>query len=386
MGDLSVSLRGSGEDGAANLGIESCLPLLLPLFRAGVPVWLVGGAVRDALEHRSPRDFDFVAGADVGTLRSLLPQAVPVGGRIPTLVLSRGKGQSPLQLLAGDRGILPDLERRDFSINAMAWLVSGAGLCGEILDPFGGREDLTIGRLRVPLAFRDPFREDPVRVLRLCRFVATRGFTVEPATLSMARRALDDLAGVAGERRLREIGLFWEGEAIGRVLQTLPGDFCGEVLRAGIFGRNLARLPVSWPREALSQAIKAGTGSGLVRLWIFAWEVAGPEGGEERRWGRSLWGERAGVDLPLSRRDRHRLLALDRQRSALRGWIAAGPPSPRDLAGLGRDPFLGEGARLVARDLPEERRDLFFQWVRQRERESQALLAGRLRILPRRRS
>ena len=356
------------EEGAKTIGLNECVALLAPLFRAGIPVWLVGGAVRDALEKRPPRDFDFVGEADPGTLRRLLPQAVSVGGKIPTLVLSRGKGRTPLQLSGGEKGLLADLERRDFSMNAMAWQVSPTGLEGEILDPFGGREDLKNRRLRVPLASRDPFREDPVRVLRLMRFVATRGYTVEPATLGMARGAMKDLAKVAGERRLREVELFWVGEALDMVTRNLPEDFCGEALRAGIFGRNLPALPLSQSREAFLRAVEATTSSGLVRMWIFAWEAAGSEGGVETRWGRSLWGGKGGADLPLSRIDRHRLVTLDRLKGVLSRWPMLGPWDRRSLTLVGRDPSKGEVARLVARGLPEELRVHFLMWARQGER------------------
>ena len=356
------------EEGAKTIGLNECVVLLAPLFQAGVPVWLVGGAVRDALEKRPPRDFDFVGEADPGTLRRLLPQAVSVGGKIPTLVLSRGKGRTPLQLSGGEKGLLADLERRDFSMNAMAWQVSPTGLEGEILDPFGGREDLKNRRLRVPLASRDPFREDPVRVLRLMRFVATRGYTVEPATLAMARGAMKDLAKVAGERRLREVMLFWAGESLDQVTRNLPEDFCGEALRAGIFGRNLPALPLSQSREAFLRAVEATTSSGLVRMWIFAWEAAGSEGGVETGWGRSLWGGKGGAALPLSRIDRHRLVTLDRLKGVLSRWPLFGPWDRRSLSLVGRDPSKGEVTRLVARGLPEELRFHFLMWARQGER------------------
>ena len=375
-----------GEEGAKNVGLEGCLPLLAPLFRAGIPVWLVGGAVRDALEGRVPRDADFVGGADVESLRRCLPKAVPVGRQNPTLVLSLGKGRAPLEISGTRQGILADLERRDFSVNAMAWRVSPTGLEGEIVDPFGGREDLKKGRLRVPLASRDPFREDPVRVLRLLRFVSTRGYSVEGATLRMAREAIDDLPRVAGERRLREIALFWEGEALDRVREALPEDFCGRVLSSGIFGKKLFPLSAEKGREAYARAAEARAGSGLVRMWIFAWEAVGPEGGVEMRWGRSLWRGGGGSDLPFSRSDRHLLVALDLLKSVLEGWPAAGPLDPRSVKRLWRDPSQGEVARWVAEKLPTDLQDPFWQWVRQEERVGQRLSTDGFRSLPRYRS
>ena len=367
--------------------LESALPLLEPLFRAGIPVWLVGGAVRDRVAEEAPRDFDLFAEAEGETLRRLLPRGSSVGGRIPTLVLPRGKGEAPLQISGGSGGLLADLARRDFSVNAMAWRVGPDGLTGEIVDPFHGREDLRKRLLRVPQGSRDPFREDPVRVLRLLRFVATGGYSVEEETCTFAREAVEGLATVAGERRLRELSLFWEGVHIPWVREKVPVDFSERALRSAVFGKNLSSLPGQDPEgRALLRALGAETRSGRVRMWLFAWEAAGVEGGVETPWGRSLWRGRGGADLPLSRTDRHVLVTLDRLRSVLSSWPAVGPLDPRDLVLIGRDPSGGEVARLVARELPEGLRDRFFQWARQEERESRRLADEGIRNLPRRKN
>lgn len=369
--------------------LESTLPLLEPIFRAGIPVWLVGGAVRDMVAGEAPRDFDFFAEAEGETLRRLLPRGASVGGRVPTLVLPREKGKAPLQISDGSGGLHADLSRRDFSVNAMAWRVGPDGLKGEIVDPFHGREDLRNRLLRVPQSSRDPFREDPVRVLRLLRFVATGGYSVEAGTGEMARSAVEGLASVAGERRLRELALFWEGAHIAGVSEKVYESFCELALRAGIFGKNLPSPPTADPGGrggCFLRSVRPEMISGRVRMWIFAWEAAGADGGVQMRWGRSLWRGKVGSDLPLSRTDRHFLVTLDRLRSVLNSWPAAGPLAPRDLVLIGRDSSMGEVARLVARGLPEELRDQFFQWVRQEERESQRLAEDGIRSLPRRRN
>ena len=77
-----------------------------------------------------------------------------------------------------------DLARRDFTVNAMAIPLDANGRPGDVVDRFGGRDDLVGGVLR---AVGDPgarFREDALRMLRAVRFVATLGFAVEPATCS----------------------------------------------------------------------------------------------------------------------------------------------------------------------------------------------------------
>jgi putative nucleotidyltransferase with HDIG domain len=107
-----------------------------------------------------------------------------------------------------------DLGRRDFTINAMAWVADDldAGR-GHLVDPFGGREDLAAGILR---AVGDPerrFTEDALRLLRGVRFVTTLGLALDPAT-EAAMAAMAPAAGrLSGERirdeLLRLLG--WEG-------------------------------------------------------------------------------------------------------------------------------------------------------------------------------
>jgi poly(A) polymerase len=90
-----------------------------------------------------------------------------------------------------------DLLRRDFTINAMA----RDPLTGEIIDPFGGREDLRAQRLRA--VGDDPaarFAEDPLRLLRAVRFAVQLDFTIESATAEAIVRQADTLAKISNER------------------------------------------------------------------------------------------------------------------------------------------------------------------------------------------
>jgi tRNA nucleotidyltransferase (CCA-adding enzyme) len=92
--------------------------------------------------------------------------------------------------------ITADLARRDFTVNAIAI----DPVSGEVIDPFGGREDLTRGVLR---AVGDPvqrFSEDGLRVLRAARFVASLELTLDPATEAAIPSTLDTYRKVAKER------------------------------------------------------------------------------------------------------------------------------------------------------------------------------------------
>ncbi len=90
-----------------------------------------------------------------------------------------------------------DLLRRDFTINAMA----RDPLTGQILDPYGGRNDLDLGLIRA--VGNDPerrFDEDPLRLLRAARFASQLGFTIEPATRAAMKRQAATLEKISRER------------------------------------------------------------------------------------------------------------------------------------------------------------------------------------------
>ena len=103
-----------------------------------------------------------------------------------------------LPLVEPAAGIDADLGRRDFTINAMAVPLGGEA---RLIDPYGGRDDLGSGLLRVlhPASFED----DPTRALRAARYAARFGFEPEPQTAALLRRA--DLSTVSANRRDAEL-------------------------------------------------------------------------------------------------------------------------------------------------------------------------------------
>jgi tRNA nucleotidyltransferase (CCA-adding enzyme) len=154
-------------------------------------VYLVGGAVRDELLGIPARERDWVVvGARPEDLTKL--GYLPVGREFPVFLHPETKEEHALARLEskvapGYRGFTTrfspdvtleeDLRRRDLTINAIAQSASG-----ELIDPYGGTDDLKKGILR---HVSEAFVEDPVRVLRVARFAARfadRGFSVAPET------------------------------------------------------------------------------------------------------------------------------------------------------------------------------------------------------------
>lgn len=170
-----------------------------------VPSWLVGGALRDRLLGRPTSDYDVATAGDPRVLARGLAQRV-AGHRF---ALSEGFGGwrviSPdrrwnidLIPLTGD-SIEDDLAQRDLTINAIAQPLPR----GELIDPFGGVDDLRERRLRMVSA--ETFARDPLRTLRVVRLVCELGFSIDDATASAAARAASGLGGVAPERVFAEL-------------------------------------------------------------------------------------------------------------------------------------------------------------------------------------
>jgi tRNA nucleotidyltransferase (CCA-adding enzyme) len=175
------------------------LPGAAPLFDAlaDVPgVWVVGGAVRDTLLGREPRDLDLVVEGDAADAARRLGADPLVHERFGTATAT---GEINLAAARRERyahpGALPevelgapiteDLARRDFSVNAIALRIADGAL--EALP--GALEDLSAGRLRA--LHERSFLDDPTRLLRLIRYAARLRFQIEEATRAWAFAAVE---------------------------------------------------------------------------------------------------------------------------------------------------------------------------------------------------
>ena len=186
---------------------------------AGHRLYLVGGVVREAVSGRSlaGADLDCTTDARPETVRRLVEGEATalwtqgerfgtigcvVDGQafeITTHRAERYELHSRKPVVAFGDDVAEDLARRDFTVNAMA--VDTAD--GSLLDPHGGREDLAAGVLRTPLDPRVSFGDDPLRMLRAARFVASHGLVPDEALLD-AVRALGDRLDIVAAERIRD--------------------------------------------------------------------------------------------------------------------------------------------------------------------------------------
>ncbi|MEF8793939.1 hypothetical protein [Thiohalorhabdus sp.] len=158
-----------------------------------------GGAVRDRLLERAPKDTDLeVYGLSAAELEVVIARFGPVrkvGARLGVYVLEGVEIALP-QASGGveDPALTPEAasRRRDLTVNALL----RDPLTDDILDFHGGRADLARRRLR--MVDGATFSEDPLRILRVVRLHAELEFAIDPATAALCRRLA--LAGVAWER------------------------------------------------------------------------------------------------------------------------------------------------------------------------------------------
>jgi tRNA nucleotidyltransferase (CCA-adding enzyme) len=179
-----------------------------------VPTFLVGGVVRDLLLGAGGVDLDVAIEGNAQAL-SDLPGYEPE--RDDLFLTGRLVTDSQVIDIAQTRaetyphpGALPkvqaasigeDLSRRDFTVNAMAFPLTGDG---ELIDPHGGLEDLRAGLLRV--LHKGSFIDDPTRVLRAARYAARFGFDLEPDTArTLAEADLNTVSEDRIENELRKI-------------------------------------------------------------------------------------------------------------------------------------------------------------------------------------
>jgi poly(A) polymerase len=181
---------------------------------AGHDLALVGGPVRDAFLGRDIRDLDFTTSARPDEILQIIhPLAEAhwetgrefgtIGARVSgedveittyRADLYDGVTRKP-EVTFGD-SLDDDLVRRDFTVNAMALVLTPIRL----VDPFGGIDDLVARRLQPPRSATACFREDPLRMMRAARFVAQLGFEVDEETEWVMTELHDDLTRISAER------------------------------------------------------------------------------------------------------------------------------------------------------------------------------------------
>ncbi len=219
---------------------------LFDLFaKSGLELYLVGGAVRDlarGVPEQALTDLDFATNASPQVVERVLHsggygtyKAGWAFGTVGTVLRGEPDAGYPKDVqittyrckeiyLPGSRhpevhfgrSLEEDLQRRDLSINSMAMDAAGT-----IIDPFGGLADLEARRLRVVGDPELTLREDPLRVLRIGRFIAKLGFRPTERVRRAAQRAAASILDISRERWLMEMNKLLLGAHVAPALNYL---------------------------------------------------------------------------------------------------------------------------------------------------------------------
>ncbi|MSW61347.1 MAG: CCA tRNA nucleotidyltransferase, partial [Actinobacteria bacterium] len=191
--------------------------LALRLEAAGHECFLVGGTVRDALLDRTNSDLDLTTSArpDViaDTVKGWADSVWLPGQRFGTVSCEKNGARMEITTYRGDiyrpesrkpevtfaDTIEEDLVRRDFTVNAMALAI----LEPRLVDPCAGVDDLVNRRLRTPRSPEESFADDPLRMLRAARFVASLGFEPD-ADMVAAMRTMHHRLEIVSAERVRD--------------------------------------------------------------------------------------------------------------------------------------------------------------------------------------
>ncbi|MCA1736377.1 MAG: CCA tRNA nucleotidyltransferase [Actinobacteria bacterium] len=243
---------------------------LADLFEAaGYQFFLVGGSVRDAFLDRDHEDLDFATDALPPATRKIVSrwadEVYRVGEAFGTIKVHKRslraeittfrseiyRDESRKPTVTYSRTIEEDLSRRDFTINAIALRLPAL----ETADPYGGLQDLAVGRLDTPLDPDISFSDDPLRMLRLFRFHATFGFEIVPRVWEAATRLSPRLEIISAERIRDELSKL--------IVAPAPSSALSGVVKTGLANWFLPELgalamaqdPVHQHKDVLSHSL-----------------------------------------------------------------------------------------------------------------------------------
>jgi len=191
------------------LNIPSDIKKLYKLFKKnGRQLYVVGGAVRDAILGKSPKDFDLTTDAKPDEVEKIAKQggfkSDIVGKSFGVVIVNKheiatfrkdiGKGRRP-DAVEFTPDIKQDVLRRDLTINALYYDIGK----GQIVDVVGGIKDLKKKQIRTVGKPSQRFDEDPLRKLRAVRFASSVGGKMHKDTWNALKKN-PDISGISGER------------------------------------------------------------------------------------------------------------------------------------------------------------------------------------------
>ncbi len=247
MNSLPVVLQADEHGIDPSFISRNAIRVVTTLQQAGYAAFIVGGAVRDLMLGEKPKDFDVATNATPEQILRLFRRAFLIGRRFQIVHVRmgrddlfevttfRGNSQKPIEMDESGRllsdntfGTQPeDAARRDFTINALYYNPMDQTL----LDYHQGIRDLNSKTLRIIGNAEQRYREDPVRMLRVVRFAAKLGFTLDEATSTPIYQLRHLLDNIPSARLFDEIlKLLMSGHAMSCLKKLRAYDLHGKLL------------------------------------------------------------------------------------------------------------------------------------------------------------
>lgn len=264
-------------------------PVLQRLEAAGFEAYFVGGSVRDMLLQKPIHDVDIASAAFPEEVKKQFDKTVDTGIQHGTvMVLDHGLGYEITTFRTEStytdfrrpdtvtfvRSLSEDLQRRDFTINALAMTYDG-----EIVDLFDGLADLSAGVIRAVGEAEVRFTEDALRMMRALRFSAQLGFQIAPDTRAALQRLAPNLAKIAVERIRVEFEKLLMGQQAAAslamaiedgIVTYLPGQLDQwqfDAIMTDLEDQQPATIPVVWAHLLTRSTLNESEMTTFMRTW-----------------------------------------------------------------------------------------------------------------------
>ena len=210
---------------------QSIIQIIDKIQKAGYEAFIVGGCVRDILRNKTPKDWDITTSAKPKEIQKLFPKSFydNAFGTVGIPTKEKAKNLKVVEVttfrtetkytdkrhpdqVKFAKTLDEDLKRRDFTINAMAMRLKSPSKNLkakvdkdeywqlELIDPFGGKEDLKNEIIRTVGDPNERFSEDALRLMRAIRFATELNFTIDQNTLKAIQKNAESLRQIAHER------------------------------------------------------------------------------------------------------------------------------------------------------------------------------------------
>lgn len=212
---------------AKKINLPDKVKKLIKTFQeAKIELYLVGGSVRGLITNHKIEDWDFATNATPKQIQNLFPKNSFYENKFGTVSIVMGKNKNDVlevttyrtekgysdkrrpDKVSWGKTIEADLSRRDLTINAIATefkMINGQCQMKNIVDPFGGQDDLKNKIVRAVGKPDQRFKEDALRLIRAIRIATQLGFSIDPETFKSVQKNAGLIKNVAWERIQVEI-------------------------------------------------------------------------------------------------------------------------------------------------------------------------------------